>query len=80
MFHLTLGYMFPPLHSPLHGDYVPERRASGSSGDGSLTVEATGIQPEQTTAPFRLMSQKKSDLVASIKNDYYKLIEIAPRC
>ncbi len=33
-FHLPLGYMFPPLHSPPQGDYFAGRRVGGSSGDG----------------------------------------------
>ncbi len=27
VFHLTSGYMFPPLHSPPQGNYFPGRRA-----------------------------------------------------
>ncbi len=55
VFHLTLGYMFPPLHSSLKVDHFTVRRASGSSGDGP-------------SASFDFM--EKSDPVAGIKNNY----------
>ncbi len=56
-----LGYMFPPLHSPLKGDFFPGgERAAAQETDLQLAVEATRIQPEQTPA-FHLTSQKKSD-------------------
>ncbi len=57
VFHVTLGYMFPSFHSLLQGHYFPGRRAGSSSGDRP-SIEATGIQPEQTPALFHLTSWK----------------------
>ncbi len=78
VFHLTLGYISPPFHSQLQGDYFTGRRVGGSSRDGPSVSgwsnsNSTRANPSTVSSDFA----EQSDLVADIKSNYQKLIEIA---
>ncbi len=70
VFHLTLGYIVPPLHSTLQGDYFVGRSAGGSSGDPSISGWCNWNSARANRSTVSSDFAEKSDPVAGIKNNY----------
>ncbi len=71
MFHLMLGYMLPPPHSPPKEEYFPREESGrqlqdGSSVSGWNNSNSARANPSAVSSDFA----EKSDPVAGISNNY----------